>query len=166
MALTGGVRKQKPITKAVDDLGHKKTLILSEVNPETAGQNLMLGDHKRCTSTLQVAEEYKPEIEHEVNVIPDITSENNQPVKSTVKMKYWKDTTRVVDNFEADHIVLGARDGQNKQQLANQKIDNLILDNLAEIIREPGFKEALAENKEKFIAALKSELEKFSKEGE
>ena len=157
---SGAERVYQFIAPGVNELIPNKTLMIANVNEETAGEDVK--NRVRCASIVDVAKTFKPKKTFSVKKIDDLTKKDSEIVESSITMDYSRNTSKVIDNFLDKNIVVKARDKNDEQILLQQRLQTKILDDLAEKLRDTKFQKSLSSKKAELIAALKDELDKLT----
>ncbi len=156
---SGAERTYQHIDPGVSDLETNRTLIVAEVNEDSAGEDIK--NRVRCDSLVDVAKKFKPTKTFNIKKVDNVASDD-EPEEVSITMDYSRNTTRVVDNFLDKNIIGKARDNDDNQVLLEQRLQILILNDLAERLRDTKFQKTLQEKKAELIATLKDELDQLS----
>jgi len=152
----------KNTQNTVVDLISNKTLVITEANPLTAGEDCKPFE---CQSVEEVAEHFKPKIEEDIKTIK-VKADSLEESSKTIIMEYGKtDPARVMDDFMDEHVLIKSRaaDEEEERELANQRLAVVCLENLESQLRSEKGAKLLKEKREALLKTLEEEIERLKK---
>ena len=144
----------------VAELNSNFTTYIAEVNPDTAGDSI---EPVEAGSTAEVAEKFKPKIEFEVKKINNLGAEEVDEEVVSVNMKYGEDPKEIMNDFNAENLIVKSKTGENERVLLDQQLDYLALEDLEERLRDQKFAKLFQNSKDDIIASLEAEIERVKK---
>ncbi len=139
----------------VVDIPSNPAIIITTPNPSTAGRDLT---PKRCGSLEQVVENFLPEQDYQLVTLNNLAGDAVETGTTTVKMRYGANPKQIMNDFEAEHLVVKAKDENGRKVLLEQRLDYFTLDNLLQLTGSEAFRKAFENGRESMLAFLENEI--------
>ncbi len=151
------VRLPKNAVPGVVELVSNATVYVAEVNPETAGEDIMPVD---CGSTAEVAATFKPTMNFQVTKLNNLGAEKADQESETITMHYGESPKEIMNDFNANNLAVKAKTSDGERILLDQQLAYLALEDLQDRLKDQKFAQLFESNREGMIESLAAEIER------
>lgn len=154
-----GARKVPPAnaTPAVGELPSNPAIIVTPVNPETAGTDLT---PVWCGSTAHAAKNFNPKKGYHIHTLDNLAGNQVKENESIITMEYGREPEQIMDDFKAENIVVKAYDSDGNKPLLEQRITLFTLDSLLRLCDKQEFKKTFESSKKELLCTLEGEIKR------